>query len=84
MKHESIGEINYLDKGNNIECKLKVGGVKNKPSDCLSGEILVNKKPVSTVSGSFLSYIAFDDSRYWDIRENFEITLIEKENNLPS
>lgn len=58
--------------------------MKNKPTDELYGEIFQNGKKVSTLTGSFLSHISFDGKRYWDIRENFPISIIETEHNLPS
>lgn len=65
-------------------CKLKIGGVKNKPSDNLSGDIIHNGKVVSSISGSFVSHITFDGVRYWDVRENFPVAIIEMDKNLPS
>ena len=54
------------------------------PSDIISGDIYQNNKKVSSISGSFMSNIDFDGKRYWDIRQNFNIKLIEFEKNLPS
>lgn len=84
MKLESIGEILFEDKENGLKCLVKVGAVKNHPSDSLSGEITVNEKKVSSLKGSFMSNIDFDETRYWDIRENFPITYIELDKGTPS
>lgn len=71
----------FIDEANEITCAIKIGG---KPSDTISGEIIHKGIIVSKVRGSYLSYIEFDGERYWDIRENFPISLIELEKNLPS
>mmetsp|Transcript_34336 Transcript_34336/g.35628 ORF Transcript_34336/g.35628 Transcript_34336/m.35628 type:complete len:421 (+) Transcript_34336:44-1306(+) len=81
---ESQGEIVFTEEKSGLYCKIKLGAIKGKPSDCISGEILQNDKVVSTISGSFLSHIDFDGVRYWDIRDNFPISLIDYEKNLPS
>jgi len=75
--------LNYIDETNGIECKVKIGGHYGKPSDYFKGEIVYNTKKV-TVTGSYLSHIEFDEIRYWDIRDNYPISIIEKEKNLPS
>jgi len=56
----------------------------HRPSDYFKGEIILNQTVLSTFTGGYLSYIEFDSVRYWDVRENFNITLIELEKNLPS
>lgn len=45
---------------------------------------MVGKQVVSVLTGSYMSHIDFDGKRYWDIRENFNISMIELEKNLPS
>lgn len=84
MKHETIGDIVYIEKEKNISCKVTIGMNKNEPNDYLYGEILLNNQCVSILRGSYMSYIEFDGKRYWDIRQNFPIRVIEKEKNLPS
>lgn len=76
--------MNFIEENEDLVCKVKIGGVKGKPSDALSGQIIHKGKVVSTISGSYLSHISFDGQRYWDIRENFPISLIELDKNLPS
>lgn len=76
--------MTYIEKNKGIECKLKIGGIKNKPSDEIYGEITQNGVKVCTVTGSYLSHISFDGKKYWDIRENFPISVIELDKNLPS
>jgi hypothetical protein len=58
--------------------------VKGKPSDVINGQIIHKGKVVSNVTGSYLSNISFDGVRYWDIRENFPISIIELDQNLKS
>lgn len=84
MKLESLGEINFEEKKLGLFCKLKIGSVKGKPSDTLSGDIVYQGKIVSSVSGSYVSNIDFDGKRYWDFRENFPISIIEINKNTPS
>lgn len=63
---------------------MKIGQTKGKPSDHIYGEIMVGNKVVSVLTGSYMSHLAFDNIRYWDIRTNFPIKIIELEKNLPS
>ena len=50
----------------------------------MSGQIMLGDKVLSTISGSYLEQISFDDVKYWDIRENFGVTIIEPEIKLLS
>jgi hypothetical protein len=75
--------LNYVDEINGIECKLKIGGHYKQASDYFKGEIVYNTKKVA-VTGSYLSHIDFDEIRYWDIRDNYPTSIIEKEKNLSS
>ncbi len=84
IKQESLGEITFTSVNEDLNCKVKLGAIKGKPSDTLSGEIIYKGKVVSTLSGNFMSHINFDDIRYWDIRENFPIKFVELDKNLPS
>lgn len=59
----------YSDEKNGFSCEIKFGDVKKKPTDYFKGEILINGKVVSKVSGTYLGYIDFDDKRYFDHRE---------------
>jgi len=84
LRHESLGEIKFNDFKNEIECVLKFGSVKKKPSDFCTGEIKLKGKSICKVLGSYLSFVEFDGVRYWDIRENVQIKGIELEKQLPS
>lgn len=44
-----------------------------RASDYFQGEIKLKNIVVSKILGSFLSFIEFNNIRYWDIRENIDI-----------
>jgi hypothetical protein len=77
------GTLEYEEKNLGIKCQLKLGAVKGKPTDNITGDIIYGNKKI-VVSGSYLSNLDFDGERYWDIRENYPIQLIELDNGLPS
>ena len=77
------GTFEYEEKNLGIKCQLKLGGIKGKPTDLITGDIIYGDQKVS-VYGSYLSHLDFNEVRYWDIRENFPIQLIELDNGLPS
>ncbi|KAL4483593.1 hypothetical protein ABPG72_016874 [Tetrahymena utriculariae] len=68
MKHETLGQIDFIDPVNKIEATIITGKVKKKPSDYLQGDIKVNGKVVSSCFGSYLGFMEFDGKRYWDHR----------------
>lgn len=84
LKSETTGEVKYIEKNLNVSCVVKIGKRKGEPSDCIYGEVMIGNKVVSVLKGSYMSYIEFDDVRYWDIRQNYPIQIIEKSKNLPS
>jgi len=45
---------------------------------------MIGNKVVSVLRGSYMSHLEFDGVRYWDIRENFPIKIIERSNKLKS
>lgn len=61
-----------------------MGMTKGQPSDYIYGEILVGNQVVSVLTGSYMSHMDFDGKRYWDIRENFPIKIIDLNKTLPS
>ena len=63
---------------------MQIGNVKGKPKDYIHGDVIHNDEVVSKLSGSYMSHIDFDDIRYWDIRNNFPIKIIETSNQLQS
>jgi hypothetical protein len=87
--HTTAGECIYEEKKLGIKAIIKFDTVKGKPNDYFSGEINYTNKYTGqpqkiSILGSYLSYIEFDGVKYWDIRENFPIKLIEINDNLPS
>ena len=39
-----------------------------RPTDYLAGELKVNGKVISIFTGTYLGYLSFDNTRYWDYR----------------
>jgi len=60
--------MNFIDVKNNLRGEVAIGKVKKRPSDYIDGFIYSNDKPVSTVYGSYMGFLDFDDVRYWDYR----------------
>lgn len=56
----------FTDEANEISVTVEFGKVKKKPSDFFAGKISVKGQEVSTISGTYLGFIDFDDVRYWD------------------
>lgn len=83
---EQTGEVSYFDEKNKISAKIKLGSLTDKeyPTDFFTGTITKNNEKVSEIFGSYLSFIDFDNKRYWDIRENYPISIIDLKNTLPS
>jgi len=84
LRHESLGEIKFTDLKNGFECVIKFGSIKKKPSDFFTGDIKLKGILVCKVLGSYLSFVEFNGTRYWDIRENIKIKNIEHNGQLPS
>jgi hypothetical protein len=84
IKQESIGELQFKDVVHGFELVIKLGNVKKKPSDYFQGEIKLKNIVVSKIYGSYLSFIEFNNIRYWDIRENIEIKSLNVEKQLLS
>jgi len=84
IRQESIGEISFKDLVHGFELVLKLDNVKKKSSDYFQGEIKLKNIVVSKVLGSYLSFIEFNNIRYWDIRENIDIKSFEVEKQLKS
>jgi len=80
IRHESLGDITYKDLTNGYECVIKFGSVKKKPSDYFAGEVKLKNIVISKIIGSYLSFIDFNNIRYWDIRENIYLQHIEVNN----
>ncbi len=86
FRHESLGQMEFIDIENGIESKFTLGNdPNNKLSDCFIGEIKdKNGNVLSTFNGSYLSHIDFDGVRYWDIRNNIDIEGFPVKNQIPS
>jgi len=84
LRHESYGEMSFKDEKNGFALTLKFNTGPKKPSDHFQGEITLNNICLSKVYGSFVSYIEFDNIRYWDIRENIPVKVIERQKQLAS
>jgi len=84
IRQESIGEISFKDLKNGFELVLKLGNVKKKTSDYFQGEIKLKNSVVSKVYGTYVGYMEFGGTRYWDVRENVEVKTIEPERQLRS
>jgi len=84
IKHESTGEMIFKDLTNGFECSIKFGTVKKKPSDHFAGEIKLKGITVCKVYGSYLSFVEFNDVRYWDVRDNIPVKRYEVYNQLKS
>lgn len=70
FRHESIGEMTFIDEINGYKSVLSLGNISGKFSDFFKGTIEKDGEIFSEFSGSYLSYIQFDGQRYWDIRRN--------------
>jgi hypothetical protein len=86
FRHEIIGQMEFNDITNGINCKFNLGSDTNKKlSDYFIGEIKdKDGNVVSKFNGSYLSHIDFDGIRYWDIRKNIDIEAYPIKNQLPS
>ena len=63
------------------------GAYNFRKQDFAWGEIHLNKKKVSDVTGNYNGYLDFDSIRYWDVREKDQIFFPvagEDPNSLPS
>ena len=70
MRHESLGVLVFQDQDNDIQCDVKLGEVKGKPSDYVTGLLMCRGEVVSQLGGSYMGYLEWDKVRYWDRRES--------------
>jgi len=84
LRHESYGEQRFKDEKNGFEFIMKLSTNPKKPTDYFTGEIKLNNICLSKVVGSYIEFIEFDNIRYWDVRENFDIKAIECQKQLSS
>jgi len=83
-RHESVGDLTFKDEKHGFELTLKMGSILKKPSDYFQGEIKLNNIILSKAYGSFVSFVEFDNIRYYDIREHIDIKCYEHEVQLLS
>lgn len=84
LRLECVGEMLFRDTKNGINTRFKLGKA-GQLSDYFEGTI--NDKDgnaLSSFKGSYLSHIAFDNQRYWDIRRNVDIEPYPVKKQLPS
>ena len=86
FRHEIVGQMEFNDITNGINCKFNLGNDKDKKlSDYFIGEIKdKDGNVVSKFNGSYLSHIDFDGIRYWDIRKNIDIEAYPIKDQIPS
>ncbi|CAD8052380.1 unnamed protein product [Paramecium sonneborni] len=68
LRQESINKITFQDKANGLQCIIDIGKVKKKTSDYFQADIKCKGQKVSTVFGTYIGFINFDNVRYWDYR----------------
>eukprot|EP01067_Filipodium_phascolosomae_P007507 Filipodium_phascolosomae@DN6036_c0_g1_i1.p1 len=69
-KHETVGPMHIQDnEGNSL--KFKIGGSKySAATDWFHGDLRDKTgNVVSTMKGTYLGFVDFDDARYWDMRD---------------
>jgi len=70
--HEVLGGYSFVDKANNLACRIDLNAFKGLPSDVFCGSldrIDANGETVEAVcavEGSWLGFVDFDGERYWD------------------
>jgi len=79
MKIESKGTLTFIDEKNGLVGTVVLGKVKKKPSDYFEGDIKRNGQPISKIYGSYMSYVEFDDTKYWDYRVSLPLHLRKEE-----
>jgi hypothetical protein len=84
FRHESVGEMEFIDEISGYVSKFKLGNIYGKFSDFFEGTIEKDGEVKSKFSGSYLSYIQFDNQRYWDIRHNIDIEAYPIKNQIKS
>lgn len=68
LKQESVGKMVFTDDRYGFHCEVRFGEVKKKQTDYFSGDIMEKGKVLSKVYGTYLGYIDFDGTRYFDHR----------------
>jgi len=81
---EYDGRVDFVDEKNGLRCELQFNPTgqslmssfwgKKLPSDHVRGEIVnADKTVLSTVSGSWLGALEFDNQVYWEFSENTDL-----------
>ncbi|CAD8133891.1 unnamed protein product [Paramecium octaurelia] len=68
LRQESINKITFTDKANGLSCIIDIGKVKKRTSDFFQADINCKGQKISTVFGTYIGFINFDNVRYWDYR----------------
>lgn len=69
-KCELTGSITFSDPLNHLACEVNIGLNTLKRSDYVEGVITEGDKGIiSTLTGSYLSWLEWDEVRYYDVRE---------------
>jgi len=84
IRHESYGDLTFKDEKHGFELVVKFDSVKKKSTDYFQGEIKLKNITVSKIYGSYLSFVEFNNIRYWDIRESIPTKSIEVDKQLKS
>jgi len=90
LRHETLGELTFVDEKNNIRCEFEFNNVKGLPSDVVCGAILrgppggEDDEELSSLFGSWLGFVDWDGKRYWDINKHKPEIPTESPNPLPS
>jgi len=81
----TMKKTKYNAKSNLVQLKKgKLNFNIVRPSDWFTAEIKSKNGVLSDVFGSYLSFIEFDNVRYWDIRESTSVNMITNNNQINS
>ena len=64
-----MANFSIVDTKNQIECQIKFGKQKKRPSDYIQTSVQIGEKKLSFVEGTYCGYLEFDGIRYWDARD---------------
>lgn len=67
MRTECEGKVRFYDRKNNLEAKIEFDCVSGKPKDYFKGYIKRGEEKICKILGSYMGFIDFDDTRYWDV-----------------
>lgn len=85
LKLESLGQMVFTDKANDLSCTISFGKTKGKPSDYFTGDLLHKGSSLGQMHGSYIGYVDFERTRYWQHNSSpapFRVTM--DQHTLPS